>query len=86
MRLRVNYGGNNMKKLTKYNILIISMEVFIIVGAICNIISKRENEVLNVIHFICVVIATILCTILLINLRGFKKAIKEAKEEKENNK
>ena len=74
-----------MKKLTKYNILIISMEVFIIVGAICNIISKRENEVLNVIHFICVVIATILCTILLINLRGFKKAIKEAKEEKENN-
>ena len=47
MRLRVNYGGNNMKKLTKYNILIISMEVFIIVGAICNIISKRENEVLR---------------------------------------
>ena len=86
MRLRVNYEGNNMKKLTKYNILIISMEVFIIVGAICNIISKRENEVLNVIHFICVVIATILCTILLINLRGFKKAIKEAKEEKEDNK
>lgn len=86
MRLRVNYEGNNMKKLTKYNILIIVMEVFIIVGAICNIISKRENEVLNVIHFICVVIATILCTILLINLRGFKKAIKEAKEEKENNK
>ena len=86
MRLRVNYEGNNMKKLTKYNIFIISMEVFIIVGAICNIISKRENEVLNVIHFICVVIATILCTILLINLRGFKKAIKEAKEEKEDNK
>ena len=86
MRLRVNYEGNNMKKLTKYNILIISMEVFIIVGAICNIISKRENEVLNVIHFICGVIATIICTILLINLRGFIKAIKEAKEEKENNK
>ena len=86
MRLRVNYGGNNMKKLTKYNILIIVMEVFIIVGVVCNLISKTENEVLNVIHFVCVVVAAILCTILLINLRGFKKAIKEAKEEKENNK
>ena len=86
MRLRVNYGGNNMKKLKKYNILMIAMEVFLIVAAVCNIISKRENEVLNVIHFICGLIATILCTILLINLRGFIKAIKEAKEEKENNK
>lgn len=86
MKLKVNYGGNNMKKLTKYNILIIVMEVFIIVGVICNLISKTENEVLNVIHFVCVVVAAILCTILLINLRGFKKAIKEAKEEKENNK
>lgn len=75
-----------MKKLTKYNILIIVMEVFIIVGVVCNLISKTENEVLNVIHFVCVVVAAILCTILLINLRGFKKAIKEAKEEKENNK
>ena len=75
-----------MKKLTKYNILIIVMEVFIIVGAVCNLISKTENEVLNVIHFVCVVVAAILCTILLINLRGFKKVIKEAKEEKENNK
>lgn len=74
-----------MKKLTKYNILIIVMEVFIIVGVVCNLISKTENEVLNVIHFVCVVVAAILCTILLINLRGFKKAIKEAKEEKENN-
>ena len=86
MKLKVNYGGNNMKKLTKYNILIIVMEVFIIVGVICNLISKTENEVLNVIHFVCVVVAAILCTILLINLRGFIKAIKEAKEEKENNK
>ena len=86
MKLKVNYGGNNMKKLTKYNILIIVMEVFIIVGVVCNLISKTENEVLNVIHLVCVVIAAILCTILLINLRGFKKAIKEAKEEKENNK
>ena len=86
MRLRVNYGGNNMKKLKKYNILMIAMEVFLIVAAVCNIISKRENEVLNVIHFICGLIATILCTILLINLRGFIKVIKEAKEEKENNK
>ena len=86
MKLKVNYGGNNMKKLTKYNILIIVMEVFIIVGVVCNLISKTENEVLNVIHFVCVVVAAILCTILLINLRGFKKAIKEAKEEKENNK
>ena len=75
-----------MKKLTKYNILIIVMEVFIIVGVVCNLISKTENEVLNVIHFVCVVIAAVLCTILLINLKGFKKAIKEAKEEKENNK
>ena len=75
-----------MKKLTKYNILIIVMEVFIIVGVVCNLISKTENEVLNVIHFVCVVVAAILCTILLINLRGFKKAIKEAKEEKENKK
>ena len=75
-----------MKKLTKYNILIIVMEVFIIVGVICNLISKTENEVLNVIHFVCVVVAAILCTILLINLRGFKKAIKKAREEKENNK
>lgn len=75
-----------MKKLTKYNILIIVMEVFIIVGVVCNLISKTENEVLNVTHFVCVVVAAILCTILLINLRGFKKAIKEAKEEKENNK
>ena len=75
-----------MKKLTKYNILMIAMEVFLIVGAVCNIISKGENEVLNVIHFICGLIATILCIILLINLRGFIKAIKEAREEKENNK
>lgn len=75
-----------MKKLTKYNILIIVMEVFIIVGVVCNLISKTENEVLNVIHFVCVVVAAILCTILLINLRGFKKAIKKAREEKENNK
>ena len=75
-----------MKKLTKYNILIIVMEVFIIVGVVCNLISKTENEVLNVIHFVCVVVAAILCTILLINLRGFKKAIKEAKVEKENKK
>ena len=73
-----------MKKLTKYNILIIAMEVFLIVAAVCNIISKRENEVLNVIHFICGVIATILCTILLLNLRGFIKVIKESKEEKDN--
>ena len=75
-----------MKKLTKYNILIVVMNAFLIVAAVCNIISKRENEVLNVIHFICGLIATILCIILLINLRGFIKAIKEAKEEKENNK
>ena len=75
-----------MKKLTKYNILIIVMEVFIIVGVVCNLISKTENEVLNVIHFVCVVVAAILCTILFINLRGFKKAIKKAREEKENNK
>ena len=75
-----------MKKLKKYNILMIAMYVFLIVAAVCNIISKRENEVLNVIHFICGLIATIFCTILLINLRGFIKAIKEAKEEKENNK
>ena len=75
-----------MKRLKKYNILMIAMEVLIIVAAICNIISKGENEVLNVIHFICVLIAGVLCTILLINLRGFIKAIKEAKEEKENNK
>lgn len=67
MKLKVNYGGNNMKKLTKYNILIIVMEVFIIVGVVCNLISKTENEVLNVIHFVCVVIAAVLCTILLIN-------------------
>ena len=67
MKLKVNYGGNNMNKLTKYNILIIVMEVFIIVGVICNLISKTENEVLNVIHFVCVVTAAVLCTILLIN-------------------
>ena len=77
---------NNMKKLTKYNILIMLMELFLIVAAICNIISKTENEVLNVIHFICVTIAAVLCTILLINIIGFKKAIKEAKEEKESSK
>ena len=82
MRLRVNYEGSNMKKLSKYNILMIVMDLFLIVGAVCNIISKREKEVLSVIHFICVVIATILCTILLINLRGFIKAIKEVKDEK----
>ena len=75
-----------MKKLTKYNILIMLMELFLIVAAICNIISKTENEVLNVIHFICVTISAVLCTILLINIRGFKKAIKEAKEEKESSK
>ena len=69
-----------MKKLTKYNILIIAMEVFIIVGVVSNLISKTENEVLNIIHFICVVIAAVLCTILLINLRKFKKTIKEGKE------
>ena len=57
------------------------MEVFLIVAAVCNIISKRENEVLNVIHVVCVVIAAVLCTILLINLKGFKKAINEAKEK-----
>lgn len=70
-----------MKKLTKYNILIIAMEVFIIVGVVSNLISKTENEVLNIIHFICVVIAAVLCTILLINLRKLKKTIKEGKEE-----
>ena len=70
-----------MKKITKYNILIITMEVFVIVGVICSLISKMENEVLNVIHIVCVVIAAVLCTILLINLKGFKKAINEAKEK-----
>lgn len=35
-----------MKKLTKYNILMIAMEVFLIIGAVCNIISKGENEML----------------------------------------
>lgn len=72
-----------MKKLTKYNILIIVMELFIIVGVVCNLISKNENEVLNVIHLLCVAVAGILCTILLINIKGFRKAVRE---EKENNK
>ena len=62
------------------------MELFLIVAAICNIISKTENEVLNIIHFICGTIGAVLCTILLINIRGIKKAIKEAKEEKESSK
>ena len=70
-------------KLTKYNILIIVMELFIIVGVVCNLISKNENEVLNVIHLLCVAVAGILCTILLINIKGFRKAVRE---EKENNK
>lgn len=70
-----------MNKFKKYNILLIIMELLIVIGSICNIISKSENEVLNIIHIICVLISVIIGIILLINLKKIRSAAKSEKEE-----